>query len=214
VGGRSDAAAAPRCPSAVLTAAGLTLGEASLLFAVVVAALAGAARWAALRARRARWAAALADPSVDPGAGLPGAIPGSIPSELPTDLPTRVRVLLDATDLERTWRAPLRPLRAEVPALVAAAELGLAAELVGRLGHLDEALALADRAPADEPGACFARHLAYRAAGDEARAEGALVAAVTLAPPADAPRYRRSLERWRREHRRARTHAERLWDPD
>lgn len=173
--------------------------------ALLAAGVAGAA-WQARRAHRA-WS----DPSIDPGARLAG---DPAPSVLPADPVARARALLDASDRDQPWRAPLRPLRAEVPALVEGGAGGLAAEVLARLGHAGEAQALAARLPADDAAACWVRHLHYRLHGDRDRAEAALVAAATLADAADRPRFERSLRRWRRDHPRRRSDAERLWDPE
>jgi hypothetical protein len=160
------------------------------------------------RVRRRAAVRTWTDPHADPGATA------SDPEAWAVDHPLsveRVRVLLDTADRERPYRAPLRAI--PVPSLVNGGAPGLAAEVLARLGHLDRALALAEQLPPDDPAACWVRHVQYRVTGDAERTEAALVAAVTLAGPEDRARYARTLARWRLEHPRYRSVAERLWDP-
>jgi hypothetical protein len=150
------------------------------------------------------------DPSVDPGVGDHRTL---MELEQTTELLDRVRRSLDASDGDAPWRAPLRPVLARTVELAELAP-GLLAEALARAGHRDAANTLAAALPPDDPAACWVRHWEYRAARDGERAEAALVAAVSLAGPADRPRYAAALARWRRDHPRSLTEAERLWDPD
>lgn len=184
-------------------------GSAWVVAALLLALAAGLAIHVA-RSRRERWRV-WAEPETDPGADE--AHPPRPSDVSRTTFADDVRAALDRSDGERPWRAPLRPLAERLPELTTD-HPGLAAELLLRLGHVDAAIERARTLPADDPAGCWVRHWEYRRSRDAERALAALVAAVSLAGPADRPRYARALARWRRDHGAPRSAAEHLWDPD
>jgi hypothetical protein len=81
------------------------------------------------------------------------------------------------------WRDGLRRVLPELDGLDGSDGVALRGLVLAHLGEAARAFALLDTLPADHPGGCAARAVAYAAVGDEERAASARNAAAELTRP-------------------------------